>query len=179
MTNDLIRNKCVKSVFRDQIDDFSEILDSVREEFDDHLASINENTNEIQANYEYICKIDAKLDKLSERMDQVQIFMRKFGFAVMEEPKFECKSLTKNEQGVFLILYTLDEKGAVTYDDISKKSGLPHKLVSEYITNMVEKGVPILKRYIHNKVYLRLDKDFKKIQAKENILKITQQIIHV
>ena len=38
----------------------------IKEEFDEHLGSINENTNEIQANYEYLCNTDSKIDKLNE-----------------------------------------------------------------------------------------------------------------
>ena len=74
-------------------------------------------------------------------------------------------------------LYTLEERGAVTYEDLSRHTGLPVELVSSYVTSMTEKGVPIMRRHIHNKVYLKLDGNFKKMQAKENILKISQTII--
>ena len=152
-------------------------IDEVREELEDHLTSINENTNEIQANYEYICQVDAKLSKITERLDQIQLFLVNYGFSIKETPKFECKPLTKREQEVFLLLYTLEEKGAVSYEDLSRRTGMTVDLISSFITTMIEKGVPIAKRYIHDKVYMRLDPLFKKVQAKENILKIQQTII--
>jgi len=158
-------------------EELQSIFDSIREEIDDHLCSINENTNELQSNYEYISQVDAKLDKLSERLDQMQMFLQRYGFSVEEKPKFNCQPLTKKEQEVFLLLYTLEEKGAVSYDDIARRSGIPSDSVAIYITCMIQKGVPIIKRCIHNKMYMKLDKDFKKAQAKENVLKISQTII--
>jgi len=160
-----------------QSKNITDFIENIHEECEDHLAAINENTTEIQANYEYICRLDGKIEKISERLEQIQLFLTKFGFTGQDHPKFEVKPLAKAEQEVFLLLYTLEEKGAVTYEDISRRSGLTQELVSNYITTMIEKGVPIVKRYIHNKVYLRIDKQFKKIQAKENILKISQRII--
>lgn len=177
MNIDLARKKSDNFSGKSKISDLNETFESIREELDEHRESINDTTNEIQANYEYSCRIEARLDKLTERLDQLQMFMQKYGFKVVQEAKFDCKPLTNKEQEVFLLLYTLEEKGPVTYDDISRRSGLTTELVSEYVTNMIEKGVPVLKRYIHNKVYLKLDPDFKKVQAKENILKISQTII--
>ena len=47
----------------------------IRHEFEEHLQAINENTNEISANYEYICEIESKMDRLSERIDNIQLFL--------------------------------------------------------------------------------------------------------
>ena len=37
---------------------------------------------------------------------------------------------------------------------------------------MISKGVPVSKKFIDNEPYLKLDKEFKTLQAKENILHI-------
>lgn len=147
-------------------------LNAVKKELKEHLQAINENTNEIQSNYEYLSKIENKINKLTERIDQIQFFLQsKNNFVVDRIENIEIKPLTRKEQYVFLVLYALeDEKGAVSYLDITKKTGLTEPLVRDYITSIIEKGVPIIKRYINNKVYLRLDKQFKRLQAKENIL---------
>ncbi len=155
------------------------LSDEIREELDEHLGAINENTNEISSNYEYLCELDFKLDRLSERIDHLQLFLEKsFGFQPDIKPKFQCKPLTNNEQDVFLVLYTLEEKkGAVSYEDIARKTGLSVDLVSSYITRMIEKNVPVIKRYVNNVPYLRLDPQFKLIQAKENVLNLNQRTI--
>jgi len=166
-------------MFDDQKTALQGALNGIKEELNEHLDSINENTNEISSNYEYLCEMDFKLNKISERIDQMQIFLEeKFGFKAEKAQKFQPKPLTNNEQDVFLVLYTLEEKkGAVSYPDIAKRTGLSEELISNYITRMIEKNVPIIKRYVNNQPYLRLDPQFKRLQAKENILKLNQKMI--
>jgi predicted transcriptional regulator len=149
-------------------------LKDIKKEFEEHLQAINENTNEIQSNYEYLCEIENKINKLTERIDQIQFFLQSnTNFIIDRIENFEIKPLTRKEQYIFLVLYTLeDEKGIVSYLDITKKTGFTESLVRDYVTSIIEKGVPIIKRYINNRVYLKLDKEFKRLQAKENILKI-------
>lgn len=151
-----------------------EVLNSIKKQFEEHLQAINENTNEIQSNYEYIAEIESKINKLAERLDQIQLFLQSnSNFAIDKIEKFEIKPLTRNEQYVFLVLYALeDEKGFVSYLDIAKKTGFSESLVRDYILSIMEKGVPIIKKYINNKAYLKLNKEFKRLQAKENILMI-------
>ena len=155
------------------------LFGEIKEELDEHLNSINQNTNEISSNYEYLCEIDYKINKLSEKIEQIQLFLEQnSGFKTTKKPKFQPKPLTNNEQDVFLVLYTLEEKkGAVSYAEIAKRTGLSEDLVSDYITRMIEKNVPIIKRYVNNQPLLRLDPQFKRIQAKENILKLNQKTI--
>ncbi|MEK6946336.1 MAG: hypothetical protein AABX32_01910 [Nanoarchaeota archaeon] len=148
---------------------------SIRHEFEDHLQAINENTNEITANYEYICEIENKIDRISERVDNIQMFIESnFNVAVEKRPDFDVKRLSRREQEVFLVIYTLEEeKGGVTYSDIAVKLGISEQLSGNYVTSIIEKGVPIIKRYINSKPYLRLDPAFKTLQTKENILQLS------
>jgi len=146
-------------------------------ELEEHLQSINENTNEIAANYEYLYEIERKLDKLSERIDNIQMYLEpNSGIAIEKQNNFEVKRLSRMEQQVFLVIYTLEEeKCGLTYSDIAKSLSISEHLAASYITSMIEKGVPILKRYINSKPYLRLDPIFKTLQAKENILQLSLQ----
>lgn len=150
----------------------------IKDEFNDHLEAINENTNEIQANYEYLCEVDQKLTKVTERLDELTMFLRaQAGKLVEEKPTFETSPLTKKEKELFQALYVLeDEKGSVTYSDIGRRTGLSERLVQAYITNLIEKGIPIIKRYLHNQVFLKLDTVFKDIQARENLVGISPRI---
>jgi len=143
----------------------------IKQEFEEHLQAINENTNEISANYEYICELESKLDKLSERVDQIQMYFTDSNIDVAKRNNFDVKRLNRMEQQVFLVIYTLEEeKGSITYEDIAKKLNISEQLAGNYVTSIIEKGVPILKRYFNSKPYLRLDPEFKTLQAKENIL---------
>ena len=149
----------------------------IKQEFEEHLQSINENTNEIAANYEYTCEIESKLDKLSERVDQIQMYLESAsGNFVSRSKNFDVKRLDRREQEVFLVIYTLEEeKGSLTYGDIAKKLSMSEQLASNYVTSLIEKGVPIIKRYLNSKPYLKLDPEFKTLQAKENILQLSLQ----
>lgn len=149
----------------------------IKHDFEEHLQAINENTNEISANYEYICELESKLDKLSERVDQIQMCMESSSnINIAKRNRFDVERLNRREQEVFLVIYTLEEeKGSLTYGDIARKLGISYELAGSYVTSIIEKGVPIIKRYINSKPYLRLDPEFKTLQAKENILQLSLQ----
>ena len=156
-------------------DQLSLAFSEIKDKFDDHLTSINENTNEIQANYEYLCEIDAKLEKVNERLDQLTMFLKKHGLKVEEKPEFNIPNLTKREQEVFLVLYTLDgTKDLISYQDVARRTGLTEELAMGYIDNMIRKGVPINRKHSHHKTYLKLNPYFRTLQAKQNILKLDQ-----
>jgi len=146
----------------------------LKQDSEEHLQAINENTNEIAANYEYICELEGKLDRLSERVDNLQMYLEEAGMPAAKRTSFDVKRLNRMEQQVFLVIYTLEEeKGSLTYEDISKKLCISEQLAGNYVTSLIEKGVPVLKRYFNSRPYLRLDPEFKTLQAKENILQLS------
>lgn len=147
-------------------------FDKIRQEFEEHLQAINENTIEIASNFEYVSEIEAKLDRLSERVDKLQMFLE--SNSIHAKRNFDVKRLSRKEQEVFLVVYTLEEeKGNLTYKDIADKIGISEHLTASYITSLIEKGVPIIKRYFNTTPHFRLDPDFKTLQAKENILQLS------
>jgi hypothetical protein len=149
-------------------------LQGIREEFDDHLESINDNTNEIQANYEYLCRLDNKIQGLTDKIDEISSWVSRLtGMPVREEKQKEIR-LTDAEKEVFLVLYTASNIRPVTYSEVASALRESEFLIRSYITNLIEKGVPILKQYIRNTTYLSLDSRFRDEQAKRNILNITQ-----
>ena len=148
-------------------------LKSIKKELNGHLDAINENTSEIQTSYECMNEINDKLEKLTERVEAIEIYLQQYSNFNAVEKCFDIKPLTKTEQHVFLVIYALeDEKGLVSYVDIIKKTGLPSYVVSEYIARLVEKGIPLLKKYVNSIPYIKLNQEFKRLQAKENILMI-------
>jgi len=155
-------------------------LDAVKEGMEDHLIAINENTNEIESNHEFLCNLSEKIDKLSERLEKIELFLNeKARFEIDQKPEFHVKTLSNREKEVFMMLYGLNESiGTVTYMDIAKRTGLTEDLVSGYITSMIEKGIPVHKKYINGKSHLLLNKHFRNLQAKENILGIEQKTIY-
>ena len=144
----------------------------VRSELDDHLQSINENANEIQSSHEYITKLEMKLEKLNEKVEELMILQNLT--TEKQKSKMNNVRLTIREQEVFLILYT--EENFLTYSKIAKKLGLTPSLVSSYVTNLIAKGVPIIKKFENNQAKVKLDTQFRKLQAKQNLLKISPRV---
>ena len=156
-------------------------FESIKEEFTEHRESINQNTNEIQSNYEYLCKLETKMDKLTERMDELTLVLTKGNIpyvvetsAPEEKDVINVPKLSVREQEIFLVLYTAEEP--LTYKSIARKAALNESLVMNYIVALISKGVPLIKRYVNNVVYVILDHEFKQLQAKENLLNINEEI---
>ncbi len=148
-------------------------LNAIKEELDEHCESINDNTNEIQANYEYLLRLDEKIEKLNEKIDEL-LMMKQIATKPQEIKLMPQEiKLTEQEKAIFLLLYCSSEK-PLTYEEIAQSLNQNELLVSSYVTNMIEKGIPIRKFYINRTVSLELDKDFRDLQAKHNLLKINQ-----
>ncbi|MBN1645387.1 hypothetical protein JW851_05130 [Candidatus Woesearchaeota archaeon] len=145
------------------------VLEAFREELDDHREAINQNTNEIQAGHEYFEALNNKLDKLSARLDELSLLVK----GKKDDKIFNFSPLTKREKEVFQALLLLCEMAPyATYKEIARRLCSTDSLVAQYVTNMIEKGVPILKKYHENKVFLKIDSVFRDLQLKNNVLKI-------
>lgn len=154
-------------------------FEQVKEQFEDHLETINENTNEIQSNFEYLCELDMKIDKLSEKIDELNNLIRLQRGENTEKKTFSLKPLTKKEKEVFYALYILTEQRKyTTYKEISRRACYSNDLIAAYITSLIEKGVPVIKKYSNRIVYLTLDQEFRQLQAKENIVGVNTLLTH-
>jgi len=150
------------------------ILEGIREELDDHREAINENTNELQSNHEYIRSVDEKLDKLHARIEELFLLLGK-----STEQKADIKPLTKKEQEVFQALYVVGEGVPyVSYRQLARKLGSSEALISGFITNLVEKGVPILKKYDSGQAFVQLEPKFRQKQAKEVVIGLNSLLSH-
>lgn len=148
----------------------------IKDELNDYRECLNQNTNEIQSNYEYICRLETKVDKLTERVDELSLFIQKLTDTCPEKKsdKFSVSTLTRKEQEVFMAIY-ISPKGA-TYSQIARKTGLTENLVICYITNLVAKGVPLIKQYLASDVMISIDEEFKQLQTQHNILQISESV---
>lgn len=156
---------------------FEAALKGIREEFDDHRESINDNTSEIEANYELLCRLDAKVDRIEAQLEQFQLSLSQF-LGSPSQPLAQAPiELEEREKDVFLVLYTAADEKPLTYRDIASAMKESEFLVRGYITNMIEKGVPITKRYVNDVAYVSFGRHFKDRQAKENLVKLSQRTV--
>ena len=149
-------------------------FETIKNELDMHLESINDNTSEIHSIHQAIYDLTQKVEKLSERLDEVYLLIGKN----KEYDNFNLKiDLTEKEQQVFLVLYTLaSEEGPMAYREIAKKLSITENLVKEYVEGLIAKGVPIIKKYVREKTLLDIDPNFKQLQAKHNVLHINEAL---
>ncbi len=151
------------------------IFDAFREELDDHRAAINENTNELQANHEYIRSVEEKLDKLHARIEELFLLVE----GKKAEQKVEIQPLTKREQEVFQALYIVGESiPFASYKQLARKLGSSEALVSGFITNLIEKGVPVIKKYDAGQAFVQLEPGFRQKQAKEVVIGLNSLLSH-
>jgi len=148
-------------------------FEKLKKEMDVHLNTINDNSIEIEANYEYLCKLEEKIDKLSEKVEQLQLLIAES--SSRNEKEFNVEPLNLREQEVFLALYLAD--GFVKYSNIAGQLGLPEQLVKNYVTALIHKGVPIIKKYQNGDTFIMLEPEFRKVQTRENILNISPELV--
>ncbi|MBS3164448.1 HTH domain-containing protein [Candidatus Woesearchaeota archaeon] len=146
------------------------LLKLIREELDDHRVTINQNTEEIQANHEAVYQLSQKLDKLHEMLEELR---GKLGTSNGSEPQ-RVEPMTLREQEVFLLLYTAN--GFISEREVSERLGVSDKSVVQFITTLMEKGVPITRKVHYQESYVKLDQQFKELQAKANIAGISPQL---
>lgn len=177
MINNIFNNK--KDVVNKINKSLKSSFNNIKEEMDIHLDSINENTSEINANFDYLLKLEGKVDKLSERIDDLHMMMEEF-IGMPSKSSFKDQfaniTLTNREQEVFMTLYPLIHQESLSYSEIAKKLGFTISLVDRFVKDLIMKGIPIIKKYNDNLLLLSLDEEFKNLQAKENVLNINENI---
>lgn len=154
---------------RNLVEEFRSKFRQVEHELNDHLESVNANTNEIQCLYEMMSEVSVKIDKLNSRIDDLQVHLD-----YQSPHKFvdvHVKPLTNREREVFIALYTHDGE-QLTYAELAKLTGYDEVIVQEYITNLIAKGIPIYKKYQNSSIFVSLDKEFKELQAKQKIVQL-------
>lgn len=149
---------------------FNESLEDVRLELDEHLDSINQNSVEIQANYEYLEELNKKIDKLTNRLDELgTLFLH--SMAVQDQKA----TFTDQEKEVFVVLYTAQEP--LSYEEIAARSALPLYLVEDIVMSMKLKHIPINKKIFAGKTLLVMDDKFKEAQKKFNLVKVNANVL--
>lgn len=157
--------------------EFQPVLAKIRAELDEHLLSINENTDEVNQNFAYLEVMNHKIDFLAQRLDKMAMLLQ--DTPVADEKTYTLSRLTTKEKTVFSALYKLLTGGKdATYQAMSKELAMPQSLVSAYITNLMEKGVPIIKKRVGKHIELSLERGFQEEQAKKNIVGVNTLLTH-
>lgn len=93
-----------------------------------------------------------------------------------KELKSKFKNLTNQELLIFSLIYTLnEEKGEVSYKDISLKANLTESSVRDYISRLEHKGIPLIKEKKNNKmIILKIPDELKHISTLDSLAKLSK-----
>ncbi|MCD6589939.1 hypothetical protein J7K74_02020, partial [Candidatus Woesearchaeota archaeon] len=138
-----------------------EAFKKISREMEEHLEAINMNTNEIQSNYEEILELKQKIERLSERIDELQML-------IAPRLKLSNVVLTEHEEEVFIVLYTAAQK--ITSYQISQRTGLSPEYCENLVYSMMVKGLPIYREINGGEVLFYMDPYFKDLQARKRII---------
>lgn len=147
-------------------DKFKLAFNHIKQNLSEHLSAINENTSELQSFFDYIQEIETKIDKLSERIDGIQLSNQENS---NEQPYIA--PLNNTEKKIFLVLYT--EFKPLDCIEISHRSEVPLSIIREHIASLIQKGIPLKRTFNGNQTSYQLDQRFKEWQAKENIINLS------
>ena len=95
-----------------------------------------------------------------------------------EDIEAHFNSLTKQEFLVFLSLYQIEEElGTVRFSDLAQRLNLSESSIRGYINRLVQKGSPILRKKVNNKVInLSLSQDFRSLNLKKHLTDVYYQL---
>ena len=144
-----------------------EEINKIRNALDEHLSAINDNTLEIQGVYDFLNQLENKIDKLNMRLDQLQLNSN------IPLPKTSITPLNQVEKKVFLILYT--EEMPLNYNEIALRTNLSKAIIPDCLAGLSTKGIPLVRTFCNNQLFIKIEPQFKELQAKENLVNLSLQ----
>ena len=142
---------------------------AIESELDEHLETINANTEECYENRAMIFELQERLCKLSDAVSNLRLQLGRDGFV-------NNIKLDHDEQRVFLVLCLSPEP--LFYEQLSRQ--LPYSIfqLQELVHSLALKGIPIVKhRTGREEVLVSISDDFKEAQSKKNIISIDDDIM--
>ena len=93
---------------------------------------------------------------------------------IKKEIRLKFKRLTEQEILIFSTIYQIEEEqGYANYKQIAEKLNLTESSVRDYVSRLIQKGIPVEKKKINNKqIQLFISKNLKKITPLSTILQL-------
>lgn len=121
-------------------------FDAVKEELEDHLTAINQNTDELKIHSGFMNDLDNKLEILNEKVESLQLML-------MQAMK---SSLNENEINILEVLET--STSFLSCKDLAVSAGVSELFVKAHLFSMICKGVPLKEKAIDNQSYFSLER---------------------
>jgi predicted transcriptional regulator len=159
-----VKQKELKNISKN----ISSSFNKVKQELDDHLYAINQNTLELSIIQEQLGDLASKIDKLNQRVDELSLPNHKesLGFNI---------ELNLREQEIFLTLYT--SKNPVSIIDLTDYLGISEERVNKILYQLLTKGIPVQTVSDSEDTTFFLTKEFKELQAQKTIVTINEAVV--
>ena len=147
-------------------DELKVVFSKIKEEFEDHLESINQNTIEIQSSFEYLSRLATRVEKIEQRIARLEHHHP-------PEPVVETVILTRDEEEIYaIILEATKQRRLLTYEQIAHKVDVSKTFCAHLVANLIDKGLPVVKKFSNGDVLLEFDQRFLEREAIVNIATI-------
>jgi len=138
------------------------------------ITELKENKNKMEVKSD-LKQENQVLEKSSNGNEGVYSFIHslsKHSFTHIKDIDSTFLRLRKQEFLIFLTIYQLeDDIGYVTYNELSKKVKLSDGCVRMYVSNILKKGLPIVKKKLNNRItILSLSKEFRELNMKSRLI---------
>ncbi len=156
-----------------KIEDLKDILSKISDSQERILKKNTENAPNSTQNVQILP--ETKENNVSIGNKGVYSFthsLNSYSINMHSDVKQLLNKLTKQEFLTFLTIYQLEEeKGPITYTDISIKIGLSEGCVRTYISALIKKKAPLNKQKYNNKtIYLSILKEFRELNLKQLLI---------
>lgn len=146
------------------------VFSKIKEELDDHLESINQNTLEVQSNFEYISRLSNKVDKLTQKIENIELMLKE-NIKTQKKEELHTLLITREEEEILALLLDSTSKNTLLdYTQIADKLQISSLYAASLVGSLMEKGVPIEKKYSNGVALLELNNEFFEKKLKYNIL---------
>jgi septal ring factor EnvC (AmiA/AmiB activator) len=106
----------------------------IKYELDEHLDSINQTTTEVTQSYEYLQKLESRIDKLEEKLDAI--------LTVLEpQQPLEVGTLTTRQKEVLQALYT---HTSLSVEQLVRYVALPSSMIVELLQELLTRSLVVV-----------------------------------
>ena len=113
--------------------------------------------------------LDTKIQKTPQIEDLTHLME-----ALKTDLKQKFKELTKQEFYIFSVLFTLDKtEKNVTYNNLATQTSLTSSSIRDYIQRIIQKGIPIIKEKLNNKLtVLKIPSELRNLATLDNLMRL-------
>lgn len=171
-SNDRLNVSRVAKKLSDMEKNVKESFRNLKSELEDHLDSINDNTNEVEYFAELMMEFDNRLTRLE---NTIYSMTGKLNQILPDDNNPKAAKLTDKEADIFQTIFR-SENEPIALNEISRQTSITENSVKKIIQNMIEKQIPIISTDTTTGRYFYVEEGFREKQLKFNVLNLSTNL---